>query len=143
MLPEIRYDETKGDLHVNFVMLGVVFIAYTFKYWSANSSEAKILLEEPGNNQQDHDDHFDILPGEDAASQDKRIIHFGGTAFTSQTEDTLYQVVIEVYQNLTALEKKKKLPASKLIGSVGSKVFTISEADGFKFPVVMAQLVSI
>lgn len=134
MLPEIQYQPSNGELHVNFVILGVVFIAYTFKYWSADTSDAKILMEEPGNNQQDHDDHFDIPSG------NGRIIHFGGTAVTNNPDDTLYQVVIEVYQNLTTAEKKKKLPASKLIAAVAGKVLTIKKEDGFQFPVVMAQL---
>jgi len=138
MLPETPYHPDKGDLHVNFVMLGVVFVAYTFKYWSADSADAKVLLEEPGNNQQDHDDHFDIVAG------DQRIIHFSGTAFTSNVEDTLYQVVIEVYQNLTEDEKsQKKLPASKLISATPGTVQTIKKNDGFQFPVVMTQLKSI
>jgi hypothetical protein len=144
MIPEISFDPKKGDLHVNFIMFGVVFIAYTFKYWSSNVNQPKVLIEEPGNNQQDHDDHFDLeYKNDKPKDQDRRIVHFSGTSYSAEKDDTGYQIIIEVYQNLTQQEKNGKLPVTKRIGQVSSGLLSIKNSDGYQYPTVMTKLVSL
>jgi hypothetical protein len=146
---KIKFDPNDSPLWINISMGGKVFIAYTFKLWSADSAEAKKLFEFEGTNQQPQDDHTKLINeffkdaggnviDEPLINYNNRILHVGGTVNATESDSQPYSVILEVYQCST----ENDMSNSTRIGQV-TGAGNISLSDGsIPIPAVFAQLVT-
>jgi hypothetical protein len=103
-LLDVKFDPSKGGkLIVNFKFTGLLFIPYSFKYFSSDKMDAKVIVQGEGNNVQPHDDFFDlsnpVTPPENIAKHDGRIVLLSATAISASGTGTQFVATIEVYQD--------------------------------------------
>ncbi|HTJ50916.1 MAG TPA: hypothetical protein VL443_15745 [Cyclobacteriaceae bacterium] len=103
-IKQVKYDAQKGgELIVNFKFSGLVFIPYTFRYFSSQKIDGKILVQGEGNNTQPHDDFF-VLKNSDKIDEplinhNGRVILLSATVFSPQGAGSKFVVALEVYQD--------------------------------------------
>lgn len=77
---EIAFDHEGGPLWINIVMEGLFFMTYTYRLWSAKTSELPILTTptRAGNNERSDDDNYQVLndfkPNEPVTDYTNRVI---------------------------------------------------------------------
>lgn len=139
----IKFDPSGGKLIANVKMTGVVFISYTFLYWSANKDDRKLLINKPGNNKQPHDNNFILVdpenPDEPISVNHNRIIELNTTVAATQENDTPYEIVLEVFQD----NDNNGMTDNNLIGSVKTDSDVIKKSTSPKHPVLIAKMESI
>lgn len=103
-IKQVKFDAQKGgELIVNFKFSGLVFIPYTFRYFSSQKIDAKILVQGEGNNTQSHDDFFALKNSanvnEPLVDHNGRVIFLSATVFSPQGAGSKFAVALEVYQD--------------------------------------------
>lgn len=103
-LKKVGFNHYGDPLWSHLKMEGLVGVFYTFRYWSQKAPARKVLIDEPGNNDQSHDDFFKLEDSQNPFEPLKKHIgrraHFSITVQGASDDERPYTLAMAIYQGI-------------------------------------------